>query len=488
VTRRVYRFGVLTDAELAIAAASGDRSAFADIYDRYANSLYELCRAVLGDPHEASDALHDTFVIAATRLAGLRDPSRLKPWLCAIARHESIRRSSKRSRNRPSVDEVLEVPVADESARGLMAEDAAALVWEAADALTERERAVLVLNVRQGLEGAELAAAAGLPGATVSVLLSRAKTQLASAVRCALLIRTGRDACPELTQIVPRKHAALDGLTRKRVARHATSCPICAESWNKTPEALGVLAAAPLVGAPVALRHKVLNDPQLISFSSPLGGAGWSRDGFPPPEPDEWSPAQRRRRILGGLIAASIAIVVALGLVLIGGDDDAPSLAAPRPLGTTTTTVEDFAPWPTDAPTSSTTPKKTTTTVKRTTTTRRGTGAVVPTTTPTTAAPTTTTEPPLIISASTRASTLSCHSSTAVNATTSGRDLKPGETLFLHWKDASGSGGTTSMSESNGNWTATLGPIDTEGTTTWSVTSSGGGSSGGHTINVSGPC
>ena len=150
---RVYRDGVPTDAELAIAAASGDRGAFADIYDRYANSLYELCRAVLGDAHEASDAVHDTFVIAATRLGGLRDPSRLKPWLCAIVRHESIRRSSKRARNRPSVDEVLEVPVADTAARGLEAEDAASLVWEAADALTERERAVLVLNVRQGLDG-----------------------------------------------------------------------------------------------------------------------------------------------------------------------------------------------------------------------------------------------------------------------------------------------------------------------------------------------
>jgi RNA polymerase sigma factor (sigma-70 family) len=483
VTRCVYREGVLTDAELAIAAASGDRGAFADIYDRYANTLYELCRAVLGDSHEASDALHDSFVIAATRLQGLRDPSRLKPWLCAIARHESIRRSSRRARNRPSIDEVLEVPVADDAARGLMAEDAASLVWESADALTDRERAVLVLNVRQGLEGAELAAAAGLPGPTVSVVLSRAKTQLAAAVRCTLLIRNGRDACAELAQIVPRKHAALDGLTRKRVARHAPSCSICSEQWNKSPEALGVLAAAPLAGAPVALRHKVLNDPQLISFSAPLGGGGWGRDGFPPAEPDE----PRRRRVLGGLIAASVVIVVALGLVLIGGNDDTPSLALPRVARTTTTVGEDFAPWPTDAPTSSTSPKKTTTTVKRTTTTRKN-GAVSPTTSPTTAAPTTTTEPPLTISASSRASSLSCHSSTGVSATTSGRSLRAGETLFLRWNDSTGSGSTVSMQQNGGTWTGNLGPIDSEGAATWSVFSSGGGSSGNHTINVSGPC
>ena len=89
-----YRRNVVGDAELAVAAAAGDRAALGDIYDRYADTLYELCRVILRDPHEASDAVQDTFVIAATRIGGLRDPDRLKPWLCAIARHESFRRSS----------------------------------------------------------------------------------------------------------------------------------------------------------------------------------------------------------------------------------------------------------------------------------------------------------------------------------------------------------------------------------------------------------
>lgn len=477
-----------TDAELAIAASSGDRSAFADIYDRYANTLYELCRAVLGDAHEASDAVHDTFVIAATRLSGLRDPSRLKPWLCAIARHESIRRSSKRARNRPSVDEVLEVPVADESARGLMAEDAASLVWEAADALTDRERAVLVLNVRQGLEGADLAAAAGLPSATTSVLLSRAKTQLASAVRCTLLIRNGRDACPELAQLVPRKHAALDGLTRKRVARHAQGCSICAETWNKTPEALGVLAAAPILGAPVALRHKVLNDPQLISFSAPLGGDGWQRDGFPPREPDD-----SRRRIIGGFAAALVAILVAVGLLLAATDDDAPTLAAPHVGHATTTVGEDFAPWPTDAPNGKTTTTKkgatTTTSKKKTTTTTRGAGGgVTPTNPP--PPPTTTTAPPFSISASARQNTIACNTDSAtIVATTQGGEANG---LFLHWTEDNGSGGAKGMNNSGSSWTAELGTFDHPETVTWWVSTAfvggGGTRSANHTIDVTRPC
>jgi RNA polymerase sigma factor (sigma-70 family) len=476
---------VLTDAELAIAAANGDRGAFADIYDRYANGLYELCRAVLGDAHEASDAVHDTFVIAATHLAGLRDPARLKPWLCAIARHESIRRSTKRARNRPSIDEVLEVPVADESARRLIAGDAASLVWEAADALTERERAVLVLNVRQGLEGAELAAAAGLPSATTSVLLSRAKTQLATAVRCALLLRSGRDDCAELARVAPRKHAALDGLARKRVARHAATCPVCATTWNKTPEALGALAVAPVVGAPVTLRHHVLNDPQLISFSTPLGGGGWQRDGFPPHEPDE-----SRRRIVGGFAAALIAVLIAAGLWLVSSKDDAPTLAAPRVGHSTTTLGEDFAPWPTDPPHGSTTTsrKQTTTTAKRTTstTTRRAPGGVTATTSP--PAPPATAAPSFSISASAREASVACHGSAHVSANTSGGSPSA---LYLHWRDPTGSGGSNNMSGSGNSWSGATSSLDSAGTWTWWVSDSlfgGGTRSAQHTIDVTGPC
>ena len=237
-----YRRAVVGDAELAIAAAGGNRAALSAIYDRYAESLFELCRVILRDPHEASDALQDTFVIAATRFGGLRDPDRLKPWLCAIARRESIRRSSKRARMRPAQDEVVDVSVSDEAlSDGAEADDSASLVWAAAESLTERERSLLVLNVRQGLDGADLADAAGLPGPTASVVLSRAKSQLGVAVRTLLLVRHGRSDCGQLASLAPAGLAQLDALTRKRVVRHASRCETCEPRFNSAPDALGIL-------------------------------------------------------------------------------------------------------------------------------------------------------------------------------------------------------------------------------------------------------
>ena len=62
-----------------------------EAYDRYADPLYRYCLASLGEPAKAADAVQDTFVIAAARLAELREPDRLRAWLYAVARNECER-------------------------------------------------------------------------------------------------------------------------------------------------------------------------------------------------------------------------------------------------------------------------------------------------------------------------------------------------------------------------------------------------------------
>ena len=46
---------------------------------------------MLSRPADASDAVQDTFVVAAAKLGRLRDPGRLRPWLFAVARNECRR-------------------------------------------------------------------------------------------------------------------------------------------------------------------------------------------------------------------------------------------------------------------------------------------------------------------------------------------------------------------------------------------------------------
>ena len=73
------------------AVVAGDADGIAEAYDRYAGSLYAYSHWLLPGP-EAAGVVQDTFLIAVSRLAGLRDPDQLDAWLRNVARNECLRR------------------------------------------------------------------------------------------------------------------------------------------------------------------------------------------------------------------------------------------------------------------------------------------------------------------------------------------------------------------------------------------------------------
>ena len=80
------------DREVVAAITAGDPAGIAMAYDRYAAALYGYCHWMLHDSADAAGALKDTFVIAAATLSDLSEPSKLRPWLFALARNECRRR------------------------------------------------------------------------------------------------------------------------------------------------------------------------------------------------------------------------------------------------------------------------------------------------------------------------------------------------------------------------------------------------------------
>ena len=81
----------MQDRDLVSAVVAGEPDGIAEAYDRYAASLYAYCHSMLPRP-EAAEVVRDTFLIAVSRLDGLRDPDRLDAWLHAVARNECLRR------------------------------------------------------------------------------------------------------------------------------------------------------------------------------------------------------------------------------------------------------------------------------------------------------------------------------------------------------------------------------------------------------------
>ena len=410
------------DATLARAAAAGDRVAFAEIYDRYADRLHDFCVGMLRDRDAAADCVQDVFVTAATKLVQLREPDRLRSWLYAIARSEALSRIRDRKREQLS-EEIPDMP-SGEADQATLAErgELAELIRQASGGLSDRDRVVLELAYRQGLDGPELADALGVTPRNANTLVERLRDTIARSLGALLLcrrIKADPDRCPELAAIVGQGDGEFTVLMRKRVARHIDGCLVCEEDRARMVTPAALLGATPIViPAPAWLRERTLDSAILppSTGSAPVGpedDASW----WPPRDldiADLASPSGAANPPRPGASARGrpLRAGVGAGLLLIG-IGGAAVLAAPaafrvapadsnEPLTTSSTTTPSvakrIAPPPSTPPSTlpSTLPSLTTvTTIDVTTPTSENAPPPPSSVLPRTHEPSTTTEEPI---------------------------------------------------------------------------------------------
>lgn len=307
---------LMDDAALVQAAKRGDDTAWAAIYDRYADKLHDHCNRILRDRDEAADALHDAFLAASRNLIQLRDPTRLRPWLYSICRHTSLRRLKARQRvELTDAPEDLMAPELDLD-RGVRAEELTELVWSAAAGLSGRDQALLDLHLRQGLEGQDLADAMGTSLSNSYVMLSRMRDQVERSLGALLIARLGRDDCDELDGLLAGWDGRFSPLLRKRVARHVDSCEICSDKRKSVVSPLALLAAAPLVPAPGLLKARVISSIRNLDV---VDGphVPFTKEGFA-----VLGPVDRQRRAKAAWVATVAAVILLLGGFLLTRQDD----------------------------------------------------------------------------------------------------------------------------------------------------------------------
>jgi RNA polymerase sigma factor (sigma-70 family) len=274
VTTAQSNWDIVSDAELARAAATGDRRAFAMIYDRYADRLHDFCVGMVRDRDAAADCVQDAFCAAATQLPKLRDPDRLRPWLYAIARNEALR--CIRNRRREQVfDELPEAASLEAGPDTLAARNELAdLIAEAAGGLGDRDRTVLELAYRHGLDGPELADALEVSPGTANKMVSRLRNTIETSLGALLVARRAQhnaDKCPELGAILSGWDGRFSVLMRKRITRHIESCPTCDEERRHLVNPAALLGAAPVfIPAPAWLRDQTLDQIRLTSAGHSL--------------------------------------------------------------------------------------------------------------------------------------------------------------------------------------------------------------------------
>lgn len=90
-----------TDSQLVAESLAGQRDAFRRIVERYQTLICSLAYSGTGSISRSEDLCQETFVTAWKQLGGLRDRSKLRPWLCTIV-HFLIGKERRRQGHEPS--------------------------------------------------------------------------------------------------------------------------------------------------------------------------------------------------------------------------------------------------------------------------------------------------------------------------------------------------------------------------------------------------
>ena len=162
-----------SDRPLVLQARLGDHAAYGELVARHQGRVRGWLRHLCGDHAEADDLAQEAFVRAWTRLGDLKDAARFSSWLMRIAYNEFLQ-SRRRAQKRQRLAERL---AAEQDISGNVASapqpETAVELERVLSILSERERAVVVLNYAYGYSHGEVSEMTGLALGTVKSLIHR---------------------------------------------------------------------------------------------------------------------------------------------------------------------------------------------------------------------------------------------------------------------------------------------------------------------------
>jgi RNA polymerase sigma-70 factor, ECF subfamily len=174
------------DARLMLRMAQGDKSAFAEIYDRFSRPLYATALRVVNDATEAQDIVHDVFITLWEK-AGTFEAGRGSAfaWAVTLVRNRAIDRVRMRRRRSELLAASAPADLGyDENPAGGNADDSAALgdqagvIRAAVATLPPEQQRALELAFFSGFTQQEIAEQLREPLGTVKARIRRGLLKL----------------------------------------------------------------------------------------------------------------------------------------------------------------------------------------------------------------------------------------------------------------------------------------------------------------------
>jgi len=158
--------------QLILRAQAGDRDAFAGLFAQYKNLVYKTAYLLLDNHDEAEDALQEIFVRVHRSLAGF-DPRKgaFSTWLYRITFNHCLNERRRRRAPLTTLDEIHPALVREFPGERLAEKEA---LEQAIQALSDRQKAVVILRYYWELSYAEISDILEIPLGTVKSRLDLA--------------------------------------------------------------------------------------------------------------------------------------------------------------------------------------------------------------------------------------------------------------------------------------------------------------------------
>lgn len=157
---------------------SGDAEAFAELVKNYSGMLYRICSRILCDPHEAEDAVQETFIRAWTHFYRYDRKYSLSTWFSTIACRLCYDILRKR-KNRPAETLMSDPETCSDSEDRLIWKESLKELLNVTESLSLKQRTIFVLHEIEGLDHEEISRITGFTGIQIrsNLYLARKKVR-----------------------------------------------------------------------------------------------------------------------------------------------------------------------------------------------------------------------------------------------------------------------------------------------------------------------
>lgn len=252
----------VTDSQVRLVrqAASGDQQAFADLFSRYYETVYNYCLWMCRDPAQAADVTQETFIQAYKNLGQLGPPWNFRAWLYRMARNRFVDHL-RAERETETLDDEQAIPTDHPDPESHVSQaERARHIRRIIERLPDQHREALTLREFGDLSYEEIAETMGISLSYVRVLLHRARALFRQHYTLRLLAEDRLPDCPVLGDLLDAFHddSPMIEDEYRRIEAHINDCERCQQRRRELIALILLIRGLPLEAPPRGLKSRIL--------------------------------------------------------------------------------------------------------------------------------------------------------------------------------------------------------------------------------------